>query len=102
MRAPLSVQLKVILNWFTIPPVREGRPDLIVCSCHGVTDREIRRLARNGACTLREVAETCGAGAGCGGCRASVRAILRQHVEARHASESASVTASGSLAAEPA
>lgn len=49
---------------------------MIVCSCHAVTDREIRRLARAGASTVREVAESCGAGSACGGCRASVVAIL--------------------------
>jgi bacterioferritin-associated ferredoxin len=93
------MELKVILNWSKLAALREGRP-LIVCSCTGVTDREIRRLARAGACTLREVAESCGAGAGCGGCRPSIRAILRQHAEAtREASEG---TVSGSLAAEPA
>ena len=75
---------------------------MIVCSCHGVTDREIRRLARGGACTLRQVAEACGAGAGCGGCRASVRAILRQHAELTREASEASVTVSVSLAAEPA
>jgi bacterioferritin-associated ferredoxin len=41
-----------------------------------VTDREIRKLARAGACTAREVAESCGAGSACGGCRATVVAIL--------------------------
>jgi len=41
-----------------------------------VSDREIRRLARSGACSLRKIAESCGAGTACGGCRPSVRAIL--------------------------
>jgi len=49
---------------------------LIVCHCHRITDREIRRLARAGACTVRQVAESCGAGSACGGCRATVVAIL--------------------------
>ena len=49
---------------------------MIVCSCHAVTDREIRRLARAGACSVREVAESCGASSACGGCHASVVAIL--------------------------
>jgi bacterioferritin-associated ferredoxin len=75
---------------------------LIVCSCHGVTDREIRRLARSGASTLREVAERCSAGAGCGGCRAGVRAILRQHAEATREASGASITVTVSLAAEAA
>ncbi len=49
---------------------------MIVCSCHAVTDREIRRAVRAGACSVREVAESCGAGSACGGCRGTVLAIL--------------------------
>jgi len=49
---------------------------LIVCSCHAVSDREIRRLARAGAASTRAIAEACGAGSCCGGCRMSVAAIL--------------------------
>jgi bacterioferritin-associated ferredoxin len=43
-----------------------------------VTDREIRRLARNGAASTREIARSCGAGSCCGGCRASIAAILSE------------------------
>ena len=49
---------------------------MIVCSCHAVSDREIRRLARAGAASPRAVAEACGAGSCCGGCRMTVAAIL--------------------------
>lgn len=49
---------------------------MIVCCCHRVTDREIRRAASAGARTPRQVAEACGAGASCGGCRMSVCEIL--------------------------
>jgi bacterioferritin-associated ferredoxin len=58
-----------------------------------VTDREIRRLARNGACTAREVAESCGAGSACGGCRASVAAILSE-AEPRERRSLVSISAS--------
>jgi bacterioferritin-associated ferredoxin len=93
------VELKIILNWSRIRAASRGKA-LIVCSCHGVTDREIRRIARDGARTLRAVAESCGAGDGCGGCRASVRAILLEHAERnRKATEG---TVAVSLAAEPA
>jgi len=51
---------------------------LIVCSCYAVTDREIRRLAREGARSPRQLAKACGAGSACGGCRPSVRAILAE------------------------
>ena len=68
---------------------------MIVCSCHAVSDREIRRLARAGAKCPRAVAEACGAGTCCGGCRMTVAAILDE-VEAaqeRHCSISASLSA---------
>jgi len=49
---------------------------LIVCSCRAVSDREIRRLARAGAASPRAIADACGAGSCCGGCRLTVAAIL--------------------------
>jgi bacterioferritin-associated ferredoxin len=58
--------------------IRSRLPAVIVCSCHGVTDREIRRHACAGARTPRQVAEACGAGGGCGGCRPVVREILEE------------------------
>lgn len=50
---------------------------MIVCHCHGVTDREIIASAQNGASTCQEVADRCGAGAGCGGCESLVAEILQ-------------------------
>jgi len=73
---------------------------MIVCHCNGVSDRAIRRIVRAGAVTTELVARECGAGAGCGGCRASVRAILRQHVETARERE-ASVSVSLSAEAVP-
>lgn len=70
---------------------------MIVCSCRAVTDREIRRAVRAGACTVREVAESCGAGSACGGCRASVLAILD---EAEGPTERFSLALSASAASE--
>jgi bacterioferritin-associated ferredoxin len=49
---------------------------VIVCSCHAVTDREIARAARAGARTPCQIAEMCGAGSSCGGCRDTVRELL--------------------------
>jgi bacterioferritin-associated ferredoxin len=75
--------LKVILNSVRLRR-SSGERALIVCSCHAVTDREIRRLARAGASTARDVANSCGAGSACGGCRSTVVAILEE-VETPHA-----------------
>ena len=51
---------------------------MIVCSCHAVTDREIRRLVREGARSPRQIAQACGAGSACGGCRPCVRALVAE------------------------
>ena len=49
---------------------------MIVCHCNGVSDRAIRRTVRSGAVTADLVANECGAGACCGGCREAVEEIL--------------------------
>lgn len=46
---------------------------MIVCSCQGVTDREVRA-----ACQSAGLADTCPAGKGCGGCIATIKAIRDQ------------------------
>jgi len=51
---------------------------VIVCHCHQVTDREIRRVVSEGAHTLDAIGAACGAGAGCGGCVSEVAALLFQ------------------------
>ena len=35
---------------------------MLVCHCNGVSDRTIRRTVRNGARTLSQVGQACGAG----------------------------------------
>jgi bacterioferritin-associated ferredoxin len=54
---------------------------MIVCHCHGVTDREIRASVKNGARTCADVADACGASSGCGGCASLVEDIV--HCERR-------------------
>jgi len=50
---------------------------MIVCHCHGVTDREIRASVQNGARTCADVADACGASSGCGGCTSLVAEIVQ-------------------------
>lgn len=54
---------------------------MIVCHCHGVTDREIRASVKDGARTCADVADVCGASSGCGGCESLVEEIV--HCERR-------------------
>lgn len=49
---------------------------MIVCHCHGVTDREIRASVQQGARTCADVADHCGASTGCGGCQSLVAEIV--------------------------
>lgn len=56
---------------------------MIVCHCHGVTDREIRACVQQGARTCGDVGEVCGAGTGCGGCASLVAEVVsgeRRHL----------------------
>jgi bacterioferritin-associated ferredoxin len=58
---------------------------MIVCHCHSVSDRAIRRAAREGAQSADEVTRHCGAGGSCGGCRPRIESIVEheQHARAR-------------------
>jgi bacterioferritin-associated ferredoxin len=49
---------------------------VIVCHCRRVTDRQIRQTVREGAASVGEVAASCGAAAGCGGCATVVHDIV--------------------------
>ena len=73
---------------------------MIVCSCHAVTDREIQRAARAGARTPCQVAEMCGAGSTCGGCRDTVHELLaKTHGECRMRVSSVSLAGGESVPA---
>ncbi len=55
-----------------------GRPAVIVCHCHGVSDRAIRAAVQEGARTCRQVARACHAGRACGGCRPVIHEIIER------------------------
>lgn len=51
----------------------------IVCTCFGVTDKEIERVIHeNGLVTVEQVTNYCKAGGGCGGCRGEIEKILAE------------------------
>ena len=41
---------------------------MLVCLCHGVSERDVTKAVRSGARTVEEVGRTCGAGTDCGTC----------------------------------
>ncbi len=54
----------------------EGR---IVCTCFGVTEKEIERVIRdNDLTTVEQVTNYCKAGGGCGGCKGEIEKIIER------------------------
>ncbi len=49
---------------------------MYVCICNAVTEREVRDCARQGICSVEELASALGVGAGCGRCRDCAAQIL--------------------------
>ena len=49
---------------------------VLVCHCLRVFDGEIRECVRTGARSTAEIADRCGAGTACGGCRDSIESIV--------------------------
>lgn len=49
---------------------------MFVCLCRGVTSQAVADAVAAGARTTKQVAKVCGAGADCGRCRHTVRAII--------------------------
>ena len=49
---------------------------MYVCLCVGATNQTVPDAVARGACTSKEVAAACGAGADCGRCRRTLRAII--------------------------
>ncbi|MFL6565598.1 MAG: (2Fe-2S)-binding protein [Burkholderiales bacterium] len=62
---------------------------MYICICNAVTEKAVRECARNGACSIDELAYELGVGAGCGRCRDCASEVLR---DAR-ADESVAATA---------
>ncbi len=51
----------------------------VVCTCFGVTDKEIERVIReNDLTTVEDVTNYCKAGGGCGGCQSEIEKIIEK------------------------
>jgi bacterioferritin-associated ferredoxin len=55
---------------------------MVVCHCSAVSDSEVRAAVEDGARTLAEVAQACGAAKQCGGCRFAVADLIDVVAEA--------------------
>ncbi len=49
---------------------------MFVCSCFGITEKQVKEHADAGACTPRQIASACKAGTDCGSCVRRIQAIL--------------------------
>jgi NifU-like protein len=51
----------------------------VICTCFGVTDKEIERVIReNNLTTVEEVTNYCKAGGGCGGCQSEIEKMIEK------------------------
>ena len=51
----------------------------VVCTCFGVTEKEIERvIAENDLATVEQVSNYCKAGGGCGGCKGEIEKIIEK------------------------
>lgn len=56
---------------------------MFVCLCAGITSHQVVEAVDAGARTTNQVAAACGAGADCGRCRRTVRAIIESRSAGR-------------------
>ena len=54
----------------------------LVCLCHGVNERRIRREIDHGASTIDEIAARCHAGSCCQGCHPTLDELLAERATA--------------------
>ena len=50
---------------------------MIVCICHGVSDRAIDSAIDDGCGSVRQVGSRCRAGTDCGACRMQIKEMIR-------------------------
>jgi len=60
---------------------------MYVCHCEAVTDQTVDAAVLSGARTVSDVMELCRAGGGCGGCHATLQALIDASATFRPASE---------------
>lgn len=49
---------------------------MYVCSCFGITDKQVKDHAEAGACTPRQIASATKAGTDCGSCVRTIQGLL--------------------------
>jgi len=68
-----------IENYRTGGNIKHQLEGNVVCTCFGITDKEIERVVKeNNLSTVEDVTNYCKAGGGCGGCKGQIEEILRR------------------------
>lgn len=49
---------------------------MIVCLCKAVNDSQLVEIIKRGASTVKQVADSCGAGSGCGACNKEIQDMI--------------------------
>ncbi|WP_181766691.1 (2Fe-2S)-binding protein [Streptomyces albidus (ex Kaewkla and Franco 2022)] len=78
---------------------------MYICSCFGITERQVREHAEAGACTPRQIASASKAGTDCGSCVRRIQGLLGRGACPRRQLEAAAelpapMSVPASLAAE--
>lgn len=85
-------------------PLREVNR-VYVCSCFGITDKQVKDHAAAGACTPRQIASATKAGTDCGSCVRTIQGLLGRGAcprrELLEKGNVAAVLAADPLTAEP-
>jgi bacterioferritin-associated ferredoxin len=70
---------RMLRSGCTSPPVRGTlRVVALICLCEGVSERKVRRAIEQGAGTLAEIGERCGAGTSCLSCHPTLEDALHE------------------------
>uniref|UniRef100_A0AAU2JM22 Bacterioferritin-associated ferredoxin n=1 Tax=Streptomyces sp. NBC_00049 TaxID=2903617 RepID=A0AAU2JM22_9ACTN len=72
-----------------------------VCSCFGITDKQVKDHAAAGACTPRQIASATKAGTDCGSCVRTIQGILGRGACPRRELLEKGTNAAAVLAADP-
>jgi bacterioferritin-associated ferredoxin len=51
---------------------------MYICICNAITEKAVRECARQGACSVDQLASELGVGSGCGRCRDCANEVLRE------------------------
>ncbi|CAL9417339.1 hypothetical protein SUDANB120_01778 [Streptomyces sp. enrichment culture] len=75
---------------------------MYVCSCFGITDKQVKEHAAAGACTPRQIASVTKAGTDCGSCVRTIQGLLGRGACPRRELLENGRTAADALAADTA